>query len=166
MTFAAAYAEPPNVQRTRWAAWLVAGFLVLASMAEVAWAGSVMVITGPDRNGLPPRDVQLRAMYAMRVREWPDGTPVKVFVLPDTDPLHAEFCRDLLGTYPYVMRTVWDRLVYTGTGVAPETVRSEAEMRSKVSSTKGAVGYVRTDNSNPESPTAPSVPTDKVKAVK
>jgi ABC-type phosphate transport system substrate-binding protein len=129
-------------------------------------ADSIAVITGPDHAGATPRDVQLRAMFAMRIREWPDGTPVRVFVLPDNDPTHAQFCRELLGTYPYVMRTVWDRLVYTGTGVAPETVRSEAEMRARVAATKGAVGYVRADQIEQESQTNPSVASDKGKAAK
>ena len=142
--------------------------LVLVTLLScgAAWGGSVTVITGPDRAGATPRDVQLRAMFAMRIREWPDGTPVKVYVLPDGDPVHAEFCRELLGTYPYVMRTLWDRLVYTGTGVAPETVRSEAEMRAKVSSTKGAVGYVRADKTDQESQSNPTVLSDKGKAAK
>jgi hypothetical protein len=67
-----------------------------------------------------------------------------VFVLPDGDPLHVEFCREQLGTFPYVLRATWDRLVYTGTGIAPEVVANEKEMRRRVAMTRGAIGYVST----------------------
>ncbi len=37
--------------------------------------------------------------------EWPDGTPIRVFVLPDDDPLSDQFYREQLGMYSYVLRT-------------------------------------------------------------
>lgn len=91
----------------------------------------------------------VRAIFAIRLREWPDGVPVRVFVLPDSDPLHVEFCREQLGTFPYVLRASWDRLVYTGTGIAPEVVPNEKEMRRRVAMTRGAIGYVSSPDPAP-----------------
>jgi hypothetical protein len=73
---------------------------------------------------------------------------VHVFVLSDEDEATALFCREQLGTYPYVMRSTWDRLVFTGTGLAPTLVRSEREMRERVRSTPGAIGYVRSGDTS------------------
>jgi hypothetical protein len=42
------------------------------------------------------------------------------------------------------MRSAWDRLVYSGTGQAPLEVSSEEEMRAKIASTPGAIGYLKT----------------------
>ena len=78
----------------------------------------------------------------MRLRAWPGGPPVRVFVLPDSDPLSDRFYREQLGMYSYVLRAAWDRMVFTGTGFAPTIVRSEEEMRERVSRTPGAIGYV------------------------
>jgi hypothetical protein len=102
-----------------------------------------VVIVHPDRAGFDPDRRQLRALFTMRVTVWPDGEPARVFVLPDRSELHDQFCRERLGTYPYVLRGVWDRKIYTGVGLAPIEVRSEAEMRQKVLSTPGAIGYAR-----------------------
>ncbi len=44
--------------------------------------------------------------------------------------------------YSYVLRAAWDRMVFTGTGLAPTVVRSEEEMRRRVRETPGAIGYV------------------------
>lgn len=82
----------------------------------------------------------------MRLRTWPDGKPVKVFVLPDESDAHQRFCNEVLGIYPYRLRSGWDRAVFTGTGLSPRTVESMEEMESVVRQTPGAIGYVvRTD---------------------
>lgn len=84
----------------------------------------------------------LRAIFSLRVRTWPDGQPVRVFVLDDTDPLHIQFCQEHLATYPYVLRRSWNRTSYTGTGLLPVRVDSIEEMRRRVDRTQGAIGYV------------------------
>ena len=84
----------------------------------------------------------LRGIFGMRVSRWPDGTPIRVFVLPDDNPVHAKFAKTLLNTYPHQLRRNWDRLVFSGTGTAPVQVDSEREMLKRIQSTPGAIGYV------------------------
>jgi hypothetical protein len=128
-------------RRLRVSLFLVLFSLLWAPMS--ALAGTVQIIVSPDQANTPIDRTLLRAMFTMRVRQWPDGTPVRVFVLPDHDEATALFCREQLGTYPYVMRSTWDRMVFTGTGLAPTVVGSEQEMRERVRSIPGAIGYVR-----------------------
>lgn len=90
----------------------------------------------------------LRAMFAMRTPQWSDGTPVQVFVLKDSDPVHTSFCKHILGMFPYQLRRVWDRQVFSGTGIAPITVRDEQEMRERVAQTEGSIGYILPENVN------------------
>jgi hypothetical protein len=92
----------------------------------------------------------------MRVREWPDGSPIRVFVLPDDNPLSDTFYRERLGMYSYVLRRAWDRMVFTGTGFAPTVVRSEQEMIERVRSTPGAIGFVRKREASSNNRPAPS----------
>lgn len=123
---------------------LLCAMALLALLSGPAAADDdVQIITSPehDARGLDPGFV--RAAFMMRQRQWPDGTPLRVFVLPDRDSLHAQFTRQELGTYPYVLRGLWDRLVYTGTGFAPTVVQTEQEMLEKVHATRGAIGYAR-----------------------
>lgn len=103
---------------------------------------SLRVITSPDRSGQSVDRKLLLSIYIGRVSTWPDGRPISVFTLPDAHPLHVQFCRQLLGTYPYVLRNAWDKLVYTGTGFTPTIVASEEEMRKRVENTPGAIGYL------------------------
>jgi hypothetical protein len=105
-------------------------------------AQTVEIIVNPAVDTVPLDRDRLRAIFTMRLRAWPDGRPVRVFVLPDSDPISDRFYREQLGMYSYVLRSAWDRMVYTGTGFAPTIVHSEKEMRDRVLATPGAIGYV------------------------
>ena len=78
----------------------------------------------------------------MRHKARPNGVPGKVFVLPDDAPLHHAFANALLGMFPYQLRRVWDRQLFSGTGQAPITLDTEEEMVRRVAKTPGAMGYV------------------------
>ncbi|WP_241235099.1 hypothetical protein [Amphritea opalescens] len=78
----------------------------------------------------------------MRVTRWPDGRPIRVFVLPDRNPLHRLFVKQHLQIFPYQLRNKWDRQVFTGAGSEPEQVDTMEEMYRKVSQHKGAIGYI------------------------
>ena len=77
----------------------------------------------------------------MRNQHWPDGSPIKVFVLHDESPLHKQFAKTNLHVFPYKLRRIWDRNIYSGTGTAPITVDSEEEMMEAIATHAGAIGY-------------------------
>ncbi|MGR4066840.1 substrate-binding domain-containing protein [Halomonas sp. LR3S48] len=83
-----------------------------------------------------------RAIFAMRQRSWPDGQAVRVFVLPNTHPVHARFAKERLTVYPHQLQLAWDRMVFSGTGQAPSQVSSQSEMLERVATTPGALGYL------------------------
>ncbi|WP_051530374.1 hypothetical protein [Halomonas halodenitrificans] len=83
-----------------------------------------------------------RAIFAMRQRTWPDGQAARVFVLPNDHPVHARFAKERLAVYPHQLQLAWDRMVFSGTGQAPDRVRDQAEMCERIATTSGAVGYL------------------------
>lgn len=84
----------------------------------------------------------LSAIFKMRLRHWSDGTDVTVFVLPDDDPLHKKFCKQVLNVFPHQMRKNWNKLVFSGTGQAPTLLENKEDMINKLRATPGAVGYL------------------------
>lgn len=84
----------------------------------------------------------LSAIFKMRLRHWNDGSDVAVFVLSDEDPLHKQFCKQILNVFPHQMRKNWNKLVFSGTGQAPTVVENKEEMINKLRSVPGAVGYL------------------------
>jgi hypothetical protein len=125
----------------RYLATLAAGLLI--APVGMATAPSVEVLVNPSQEHVSLDRDLLRGIFSMRVREWPDGQPIRVFVLPDDNAVTDLFDRENLGIYPYVLRAAWDRMVFTGTGLAPTVVKTEQEMRERIRTTPGAIGYVR-----------------------
>ncbi|MBB3139424.1 hypothetical protein [Halomonas organivorans] len=83
-----------------------------------------------------------RALFAMRQRTWPDGQAARIFVLPNRHPVHARFVKQRLSVYPHQLQLAWDRVVFSGTGQAPNRVLTQAEMLEQIASTPGALGYL------------------------
>jgi hypothetical protein len=122
-------------------------FVVLFYLATTGTphAGSAVVIVHPDASENSASLASIRAMFVMRLTEWPDGSPVRVFVLGDIHPLHIDFAKQFLGIFPYQLRRAWDRLVFSGTGESPQRVETTAEMRRMIASTPGSIGYLSTE---------------------
>ena len=83
-----------------------------------------------------------RLVFTMRLLRWPDGTRVRVFVLPDSHPLHRAFAKQSLDLYPRQLRRVWDRHLFSGSGAVPVSVSTVDEMLKRVGETPGAIGYL------------------------
>ncbi|MDO6563732.1 hypothetical protein Q4488_10100 [Amphritea sp. 1_MG-2023] len=114
--------------------------VVLSLSAEKAVSHSVIVSQDVKEQTLNRNF--LFAVFSMRVTRWPDGRPVRVFVLPDRHPLHSLFVKQQLQIFPYQLRNKWDRQIFTGAGTEPEQVDTMDEMYQKISRTKGAIGYI------------------------
>jgi len=113
-------------------------------------AYALEVITHPDNIAqLEQLEQQhnLASVFAMRTLYWPNGERIRVIVLPDNNVIHQRFVKENLHLFPHQLRRTWNRLTYTGTGQAPNTVDSIAEMQELVNQTKNSIGYI--DNGEP-----------------
>lgn len=114
-------------------------------LAHPAWAATdaayVLAISPPPAITTMSFN-EARAIFSMRVRTWPDGTPISVFVLPDDNYAHRKFIRSQLKLLPHQLKRNWDRMVYTGIGKAPTTLSNETEMLKKLQEVPGSVGYL------------------------
>lgn len=119
--------------------------LIVLSIAPVALRAESVIVSRDVPQQSLSRDFLL-AVFSMRVTRWPDGSPIRVFVLPDRHAAHHRFVKQRLRIFPYQLRNIWDRQVFTGTGEAPREVSDTAEMYLQVSQTPGAIGYLNTDS--------------------
>lgn len=115
------------------------------SMAEHARCDDIALVVHP---GVAERHISLnrvRAYFFHRLRQWSDGSPVKVFVLTASDSIHSTFIKSVLGVHPFQLEKAWERHVFAGLGTAPARVDSIGEMRKRVAGTPGAIGYLPQD---------------------
>ncbi|MEE9345473.1 MAG: hypothetical protein V3U88_07685 [Methylococcales bacterium] len=97
--------------------------------------------TSISRNGLS-------AIFKMRLIQWDDGTPVTVFVLPDDNPVHKQFSKKILNVFPHQLRRIWNNAIFSGSGQAPITLSSTAEMIEKIATTPGSIGNLSINELN------------------
>jgi hypothetical protein len=123
-------------------AWALC-LIMLCGWPARAYSDEVVVVVNPATpGGAAIARNTLSAIFGMRLRAWEDGTPIRVYVLPDNHAVHVMFCKQILGVFPHQYRTAWDRLVYSGTGQAPLEVASEQEMRARVAGIRGEAAVV------------------------
>jgi len=84
----------------------------------------------------------------MRQVQWPNNIRIKVYVLPSNQLIHKSFCKENLRIFPYQLDRIWNKLTFSGLGVAPIVVENQAELLRIVSTTPGSIGYI--DNVNKE----------------
>lgn len=111
-----------------------------SSVAAEATAKASVIVNASSNVGYLDINTA-RAIFTRKLTRWPDGQPVRVFVLEDNHPLHKYFVKQNLDLFPYQLRQIWDRLVFSGIGQAPQTVEGLEEMLKLVGSTPGAIGY-------------------------
>ena len=114
--------------------------IVMMTVSNASSAADVIV-----HKAVAQREISLgviRLVFTMRMLRWPDGSRIKVFVLPDSHPIHREFAKQSLELYPRQLRRVWDRYRFSGSGPVPVEVSSEQEMAQRVADTPGAIGYL------------------------
>ena len=121
-------------------------FLLLILLASIATlssrVGAAEIVV---HRSLSQQELTLgvaRLLFTMRLLRWPDGTRVRVFVLPDSHILHRQFAKQSLDLYPRQLRRVWDRHLFSGSGAVPVSVQSIDEMLKRVGETPGAIGYL------------------------
>lgn len=105
-------------------------------------AYAVDVVVHPSVTESTLSTLQLRHIYTMRQTQWLDGQRITVFVLPRHHALHLQFSKERLEMYPYQLDRIWNKLTYSGLGVAPITVTSPAALIDAVRKTPGAIGYI------------------------
>ena len=125
---------------------IIAGFFLCSTLVPVGNAAEIVV-----NQSVPASDYSLnntRSIFTMRQRFWLNGKKIKVFVLADNNPLHKTFTKNNLHMFPHQLRRVWDRMVFSGTGLAPIKLNTEDEMLEKISNTPYAIGYLNSGTEN------------------
>jgi ABC-type phosphate transport system substrate-binding protein len=102
---------------------------------------AVEVITNNSVEQSSLTTLQLRRIFTMRQTYWANNNGITIFVLPSQHALHKKFSKELLEIYPYQLERIWNKLTYSGLGVAPTVVDSPEALIQAVVETPGSIGY-------------------------
>jgi ABC-type phosphate transport system substrate-binding protein len=126
--------------------WLLAFTLVVlagAVVAPPAVAGpGFLVIVHPDN---PAQRVSRRFVadaFLKRTVRWSHGELLAPVDLPSQSALRAEFSEEVLGKPLTALRMHWQQVIFTGRGLPPPELGSEAAVMQYVLRERGSLGYV------------------------
>lgn len=115
-------------------------YCLLACLFWPVSAATVVVNTAVPVDSLS--QTQLRSIFSLRQTQWPDGSAIRVLVLPEHSAIHQQFSRKQLRLFPYQLNTIWDKHSFSGTGRRPQQVEDVAAMLEAIQATPGAIGYL------------------------
>jgi len=115
--------------------------ICLCLAAGTATADVVVVVSSDSPLQALSRDM-LADLYLGRLDHLPDSGKVVPIDLSERAPAHDEFYREYLDRTPAEIKAHWSRLIFTGRGQPPESVRDGETMADVVAKNRNAVGYV------------------------
>jgi hypothetical protein len=84
---------------------------------------------------------EIKAVFLQEKNSLSDGSRV-VPVLAKGGTAHETFVKQYLGKTEDALMTYYRSMVFTGKGLMPKTLASDAEVLAYVAKTKGAIGYI------------------------
>ncbi len=84
----------------------------------------------------------LQDLFSLRKKTWGDGTPITLFVFPQSSYTHIALCKQKLKIFPFQLKNIWSDLFSVGVAKKPVLVKSEGEMIRAVLKIPGALGYL------------------------
>lgn len=124
---------------------LLALELVCPSRSSVAFAEDAppfRVIAHPEN---PARSIDrevLAKMFLKEVTRWDDGEAVHPVDLRGDSEVRSKFCDAIIRRSLAAVRSYWQQRIFSGRGVPPPEVESDAEAVRYVLKYRGSVGYV------------------------
>lgn len=106
------------------------------------FAEGVVVIVNKD-NPNPVDIAVVVRLYTGAIKGWADGSPAFPLDLPEDAEARDAFSSQVLGKSRAQLKAIWSQNIFTGKGLPPRVVPSDAEMKRIVASNRHAIGYIR-----------------------
>ncbi len=119
---------------------VIVTILFLFSWAETSFS-QVAVIANKSVPVDTIKKSELLDFYTGDIKKWNDEQPVVILDLKPRGDTKKAFYK-FLGKSPSRMKSIWLKMMLSGEGDPPLSMRSEDELLKKVASTPGAIGYV------------------------
>ena len=123
---------------------ILRAFIVLASIllaSGASWAADFVLIVN-KANGVSRISADdARNIFLGKKTTWPDGKAI-VFVVQDGTEVNNEFTSEVLQKTANQYILFWKKAVFTGTGTAPQSFKTDAEVKEFVVSNIYSIGYI------------------------
>ncbi len=116
---------------------LLAGLLVSFQVAA-----GVVVIVNPGANISEITPKQAKSLFLGKAKKLPDGEKAKVVDQSKSSASREVFLKKVLKKSEKKLKAYWSKQVFSGKASPPKQLDDDAAVKSFVSSTAGAIGYI------------------------
>jgi ABC-type phosphate transport system substrate-binding protein len=122
---------------------LIALSLVLIS--TVCHANSFTLVTNKSNPVSSISAQDAKNIFLGKKSTWENGVKTVVFT-QTSSPAHSSFTKNVVGKSTQQFSTFWKKALFTGMGIPPRDLSSDAQMLKAVASQTGTIGYVSADS--------------------
>lgn len=123
--------------------------IIAMSAPSVVLGADFTVIVNKEVPAQSLTKEEVRSIFLGKKTKWDDGTKIIFFLIKSSKSQKA-FLEAYVGKSPEQFEDYWLQNVFTGKGVMPDTVENSDEMVKMVGRTKGSIGFVTIETSDPE----------------
>ena len=116
--------------------------LVGLGLSASVWAGNVVVIVNKDNNNAIDKHLVTK-IYKGEAKLWESGGAIEALSLKQDNPETEDFCKEILGKRLIQMKLVWSQMMFSGQGVPPKELASDADVKKAVSNNVNAIGFIK-----------------------
>lgn len=102
-----------------------------------------VVVHAENATASAPSDFVMNA-FLKKTSRWPEGEPIQPVDLRFGSPTREAFSKSILRRSAAAVRNYWQQRIFTGRGVPPPEVSSDADVIRYVQEHPGGIGYVST----------------------
>jgi ABC-type phosphate transport system substrate-binding protein len=121
--------------------WLLA-IAIVCGVAGSTSADDFIVIVNAKH---PAKELEKKVVADAFLKKrtlWGDNTAILPVDQKKSSAIRAQFTRRILERSPASVRTYWNQLIFSGRGVPPPELESDAAIVAYVARHRGAIGYV------------------------
>ncbi|MGB3724455.1 MAG: phosphate ABC transporter substrate-binding protein [Glaciecola sp.] len=115
-------------------------FSAMLLASSNVFAELVIVVNPTNSSSLDSKSVQ--RIFLGKEKKFSDGSETIVINQESTTDIRQSFDEDVLGRSSSQVSAYWSKLVFTGKGIPPKEVASDAEVIELVAKNPNVIGYV------------------------
>ena len=116
------------------------GLVLATTLANIAFAEVAIIVHPSNASTLSEGDIS--KIYLGKSKKFPGGETALALDKPAGEANRVAFIKNVVGKSETQFKSYWSRLIFTGKGVPPKIISSDAEVVNLVSRNPDMIGFV------------------------
>jgi ABC-type phosphate transport system substrate-binding protein len=113
----------------------------IVALAAKTLAADFIVVVHAENALSSMTEQDIKQIFLGKKTTWPNDRTIDIIIQEDTDA-HAGFTQEILGKTSQQFLIYWKKMLFTGKGLLPRSVKNDAEVKAFVASNPDAIGYI------------------------